>query len=405
MGKITGKNILLGVSGGIAAYKAAEMVRLLRKQGANIRVVMTHAATDFVGPLTFQALSGNAVHLDLLDSEQEAAMGHISLSRWADRILVTPATADFIAKIRIGIADDLLSTLCLAANAPIMLAPAMNQAMWRNPANQDNIETLKQRGIILLGPNEGEQACGETGFGRMLEPEDICAALQNTFLARILEGLSVLISAGPTREAIDPVRYISNRSSGKMGYSLAEAALEVGARITLVSGPVALSVPSVDEVVQVESAQEMFKAVTDRAESHDIYIGAAAVADYSPINSLSKKLKKQENETILTLKKTPDILAAVAALKDKPYVVGFAAETHDLEQFAKAKLKNKGLDMIAANWVGQREGGFEDDRNALTVFWHRGTHRLEMAPKKILAQRLLELIAKRYDEQSSAKNT
>ncbi len=405
MGKLTGRNILLGVSGGIAAYKAAELVRLLRKQGANIRVVMTHAATQFVGPLTFQALSGNAVYTDLLDSEQEAAMGHINLARWADRILVTPATADFIAKIRIGIADDLLSTLCLAANAPIMLAPAMNQAMWHNPANQDNIETLEQRGITLLGPDEGMQACGETGFGRMQEPEEICVVLQNTFSPQILEGCSVLISAGPTREAIDPVRYISNRSSGKMGFALVDAALEAGARVTLVSGPVALDLPMADEVVQVECAQDMFEAVLERARSHDIYIGAAAVADYSPANFLSKKLKKQEDETVLTLKKTPDILTAVASLEDKPFVVGFAAETHDLEQFAKAKLKNKGLDVIAANWVGQREGGFEDDRNALTVFWNGGTHRLEMASKQILAKRLLELIVERYHEQSSTKNS
>lgn len=405
MGKLTGRNIVLGVCGGIAAYKAAELIRLLRKQGASIQVVMTRVATDFVGSLTFQALSGNAVHLDLLDSNQEAAMGHISLARWADRILVTPATADFIAKIRIGIADDLLSTLCLAANTPIMLAPAMNQAMWYNPATHDNIEILKRRGITLLGPDEGEQACGETGFGRMLEPEAICTALQNTFSPQILEGISVLISAGPTREAIDPVRYISNRSSGKMGYALVDAALEAGARVTLVSGPVALGIPSADEVVQVENAQEMFEAVLDRAKSHDIYIGTAAVADYTPINILSKKLKKQENEAVLLLKKTPDILATVAAQKNKPFVVGFAAETYDLEHFAKTKLKNKGLDMIAANWVGQREGGFEDDRNALTVFWNGGAHRLEMVQKKTLAKQLLELISEHYHEQSSAKNT
>lgn len=398
------KNILLGVTGGIAAYKAAELVRVLTKQKSNVRVAMTRAATDFVAPLTFQALSGNPVHLDLLDPEQELAMGHINLARWADCILIAPATANFIAKICCGMADDLLSTLCLASEVPTVIAPAMNQAMWHNCATKDNINLLKKRGVTLIGPDEGPQACGETGFGRMLEPQFISEELCKIFSPRNLEGISVLISAGPTREAIDPVRYISNRSSGKMGYALAQAALEAGAKVTLVSGPVALSVPSVDELVQVESAREMFEAVLKLAGSCDIYIGAAAVADYTPIDILPEKIKKQEHKSVLTLQKTDDIIASVATLENRPFVVGFAAETQNLEEYARAKLQQKSLDMIAANWVGQREGGFESERNALTVYWKPGQHELEMAPKQVLAQQLLELITKHFYEKGSTEN-
>lgn len=404
-GKLVNRNILLGVTGGIAAYKSAELVRLLRKAEVDVRVVMTQAATTFVAPLTFQALSGHAVHLDLLDPEQEAAMGHINLARWADRVLVAPATADFIAKIRMGLADDLLSTVCLATNTPIILAPAMNQAMWNNAATQDNIEVLKQRGITILGPEAGAQACGETGFGRMMEPDVICADLCQAISQGILQGLSVLVSAGPTREAIDPVRYISNRSSGKMGYALAVAASNAGARVTLVTGPVALAVPPVEKVVQVETAREMFEAVLRYAGSHDIYIGTAAVADYAPADVLLQKLKKQKNETILPLKRTADILTAVTNLQDRPFVVGFAAETENLEDSAKAKLEQKSLDMIAANWVGQGKGGFESACNALTVFWKTGKQQLEMAPKRTLAEQLLGLIAERYHEKSSTESS
>lgn len=404
MGNLTDKNILVGVTGGVAVYKAAELVRLLLKEGANVRVVMTAAASEFVAPMTFQALSGKPVHSDLLDPTQEAAMGHISLARWAQRIVIAPATANFIAKLRIGIADDLLSTVCLATCAPMMLAPAMNQAMWRNPSTQDNISLLTQRGMTILGPDEGTQACGETGFGRLMEPEYISASIERSFSEGPLEGVSVLINAGPTREIIDPVRYISNRSSGKMGYALAEAASRAGATVTLVSGPVAIDAPSVDHYVSVETAREMFDAVLSRAPSHDIFIGCAAVSDYAPVNVSASKLKKSEEEIVLRLRTTTDILSTVASLENKPFVVGFAAETDNLEENAKAKLKAKNLDMIAANRVGSPEGGFESDRNSLTVFSAIGRSHLPMANKPLLAKQLLMLIADRFHETSSAKN-
>jgi len=401
---LTGKHIVLGVTGGIAAYKAAELTRLLRSAGASVRVAMTHAATAFVSPLTFQALSANPVHTELLDPGEESAMGHISLARWADLVLIAPATADFIAKLRIGLGDDLLSTVCLATRAPIAVAPAMNQAMWDNPATQENVRCLSDRGVRILGPAAGDQACGEVGMGRLLEPQRICDELESLFGTGILAGLSVLISAGPTREAIDPVRYISNRSSGKMGYVLAEAAAQAGAKVSLVTGPTALTIPRVHDLSKVESAAEMYRCILDKVPSADIYIGAAAVADYSPETAANRKIKKNESEMVLTLRKTQDILSAVSASATRPFTVGFAAETDRLEDYARQKLAAKALDMVAANWVGRDEGGFENDDNALFVCWHGGQTYLPLAPKKAIAEQLIKLIAERYHAQNSAKN-
>ncbi|WP_434110353.1 bifunctional phosphopantothenoylcysteine decarboxylase/phosphopantothenate--cysteine ligase CoaBC [Methylocaldum sp. GT1TLB] len=402
---LTGKNIVLGVTGGIAAYKAAELTRLLRNVGASVRVVMTHAATAFVSPLTFQALSGNPVHTELLDTGEESAMGHISLARWADLVLIAPATADFIAKLRIGLGDDLLSTVCLATRAPIAVAPAMNQAMWDNPATQENVRRLSDRGVRILGPAEGDQACGEVGMGRLLEPQRILEELESFFGGGVLAGLSVLISAGPTREPIDPVRYISNRSSGKMGYALAEAAGRAGAKVSLVTGPTALMPPNVHAVSWVESAADMYRCVMDKVPSADIYIGAAAVADYSPETAANQKIKKNQSEMVLTLRKTQDILSAVSASAKRPFTVGFAAETDKLEDYARQKLTAKSLDMVAANWVGRDEGGFETDDNALFVCWNGGHIYLPLAPKKTIAEQLIRLIAERYHAQNSVKDS
>ncbi|NOT11742.1 MAG: bifunctional phosphopantothenoylcysteine decarboxylase/phosphopantothenate--cysteine ligase CoaBC [Methylococcaceae bacterium] len=394
LGATINKHILLAVSGGIAAYKSAELVRLLRKQRAEVRVVMTHAAIQFVAPLTFQSLSGNPVHSELLDSAQENAMGHINLARWADVLLVAPATANCIAKFSQGLADDLLSTLYLAATCPVYIAPAMNQAMWNKAVTQENITKLISHGVKVIGPGKGDQACGENGLGRMAEPSEICDILCATDPDRLsLAGNKVLISAGPTREPLDPVRYITNRSSGKMGYALAHAALKAGAQVTLVSGPVSLSAPLGAKVIRVETAAEMHAAVMENIAGHAVYIGAAAVADYSPLVMQHEKIKKSADLTTLTLTKTKDILAAVASLDKRPYTVGFAAETHELELYAKNKLSQKNLDMIAANWVGHDEGGFDSEQNALQVFWKTGQKTLEMANKNQIAMQLIDLIA------------
>ncbi|MDD5034655.1 MAG: bifunctional phosphopantothenoylcysteine decarboxylase/phosphopantothenate--cysteine ligase CoaBC [Methylococcaceae bacterium] len=404
MGLLAEKRVLLGITGGIAAYKAAELTRLLRASEAQVRVVMTRAATAFVAPLTFQALSGHPVHLDLLDATEESAMGHIALARWADLILIAPASADFMAKLRAGLADDLLSALCLAAETPIALAPAMNRAMWANPATCDNVRCLKSRGFRVFGPAEGEQACGESGVGRLLEPSDILRSAETLFALGGLTGHSVLISAGPTREAIDPVRYIGNRSSGKMGYALARSALAAGARVTLVSGPVSLQAPQGVKLVRVESAAQMYEAVVGLASSHDIYIGAAAVADYSPAKRAERKIKKRDEAISIELTRTRDILAAVAQLSNPPFTVGFAAETDHLEDYAKAKLADKKLDMVAANRVGKPEGGFDSEDNALHVFWRDGEGYLPMAPKSLIATQLIELITEHYAAKNSAQN-
>lgn len=404
MSALTGRKILLGVTGGIAAYKAAELVRLLRSAGAEVRVVMTRAATAFVTPLTFQALSGHPVHLELLDSDAESAMGHIHLARWADHILIAPASADVIARLRLGVADDLLTTVCLAATSPLLLAPAMNQAMWQHAATQENIVVLKSRGVTLLGPAEGVQACGERGPGRLLEPTAIVDALVAQRVGGVLAGIRVLISAGPTREPIDPVRYLTNRSSGKMGYALAESALALGAEVTLVSGPTALVPPTGVEMVPVETAANMYGAVLARAGQADIYIGTAAVADYAP-EAAPHKIKKDAASMALNLLKTRDILSAVSGLSEsRPFTVGFAAETQNLEGYARGKLVDKSLDMVAANQVGAGLG-FEVDDNALYVCWPGGETRLPSAPKSILAHQLLTLIADRYHAQDPAENS
>ena len=394
------KRVVLGVTGGIAAYKSADLVRRLRERECEVRVVMTPAGREFVTPLTMQALSGNSVRTDLLDESAEAAMGHIELARWADVVLVAPASADFMARLVHGLADDLLSTLCLATAAPIVLAPAMNRQMWAASATQANRRTLLERGVILLGPGEGSQACGEVGPGRMLDPVDIADGLRALWgrapVGGRLAGLQVLVTAGPTREALDPVRYISNRSSGKMGYAVARAAAEAGARVELVSGPTALAPPPGVMVVPVNSAAEMFEAVSDRVPHCDIFIAAAAVADYRPESAAAAKIKKRAERLDLSLVRTPDILGTVAALPQPPFSVGFAAETDELERNALEKLQRKGLDMIAANRVGLAGSGFDSDENALTVYWEEGRRELPRAAKTELARALVELVAERY---------
>lgn len=371
-------------------------MRLLRKRGAEVRVVMTASAQQFITPLTLQALSGQPVHTDLLDAGQEQAMSHIHLARWADTLVIAPATANMLAKLAHGLADDLLSTLYLAAECPVLVAPAMNQAMWHKAVTQENIERLKRHGVQLIGPEAGEQACGEQGLGRMAEPEAICERLLSSGKPGLLQGVKLLISAGPTREPLDPVRFISNRSSGKMGYALAQAALNAGADVTLVSGPVNLSAPAVAKTINVETAEQMYQAVMANAAQADIYIGAAAVADYRPLTVQDSKIKKQHDTGIIELQKNPDIVAAVASLQPKPFTVGFAAETDDLEAYATNKLRSKNLDMIAANWVGREEGGFDSDRNALQVYWPGGGQTLAMSDKQQLAEQLLGLIAERF---------
>lgn len=405
MKSLTNKRILLGITGGIAAYKGADLTRRLREAGADVRVVMTRAATEFITPLTLQALSGHEVRLDIFDPHAEAAMGHIELARWADAVLVAPASADFMARLAHGRADDLLSTLCLATAAPIALAPAMNRQMWLNQATQANREILEQRGIRLFGPAEGAQACGETGPGRMLEPVDIVPLVAALFEVGLLSGLRVLVSAGPTREALDPVRYISNRSSGKMGYALAEAAAEAGAQVTLVSGPVALAAPRRVERADVTSAKEMHEAVLARAPQHDIFISAAAVADYHAAESAPRKMKKTKENLALALVRNPDILEDVAALPQAPFTVGFAAETENLELNAQAKRAAKKLDMIAANWVNQPGLGFDSDENELKLFWEGGGRLLPRASKARLARELIAIIAEKYHAKHTTQNS
>jgi phosphopantothenoylcysteine decarboxylase/phosphopantothenate--cysteine ligase len=390
----SGKKILLGVSGGIAAYKAAELVRLLVTEGAIVQVVMTEAATQFITPLTLEALSGSKVHRQLFDPLEESAMSHIDLARWADLILIAPASADLLARLRGGHADDLLTTLCLATNAPLWVAPAMNRVMWEHPATKENIDTLKSRGVHLLGPDQGIQACGESGPGRLLEPGLILQELEQSFGGGPWAGLRLLISAGPTREPIDPVRYLSNRSSGKMGYALAQAAQQQGAFVTLISGPTALSPPKVDQFIEVETAKDMLEAVLHYASSADMFIGSAAVADYAPIIA-PQKIKKETSTLTLELYKTVDIIGQVSALDDRPFTVGFAAETENLEAHAQLKLKHKALDLIAANQVGDHQG-FEVDDNELMVFWEGGQRFLPRAQKTQLAAELLTLILERY---------
>jgi len=398
MNWLSGKHILLGVTGGIAAYKSAELVRLLRGQGAEVRVVMTTAACSFITPLTLQALSGNPVLSELLDAGAEAAMGHIELARWADALLVAPATADFIARTVHGRADDLLAAVCLVCEAPLALAPAMNRAMWEHPATRANIETLQGRGVHIFGPAVGEQACGETGPGRMLEPAQLVAELSGLFCSGRLAGRRVLVTAGPTREAIDPVRYISNRSSGRMGFAVAAAAAEAGADVILVSGPVSLGTPPQVRRIDVESAAQMQQAVLEHVAGCDIFISVAAVADYRPRTVAEQKLKKSDASMTLELQRNPDILASVAALPAAPFTVGFAAETEKLAEHAQQKLHAKRVDMIAANAVGNG-AGFDSEDNALQLFWDGGGQALPRCSKMRLARQLVTVIADRFATQ------
>lgn len=393
------KNVLLGIGGGIAAYKSADLVRRLKERGFDVRVVMSQSAMEFITPLTLQALSGHPVASSLLDPAAEAAMGHIELARWADLVIIAPATANLLARINAGMADELITTTCLATEAPIALCPAMNQQMYRNAATQANLASLQGRGYTLWGPASGSQACGEVGPGRMLEPLEI-AELATDFFAtkdvssQPLAGQSVLITAGPTREAIDPVRYISNHSSGKMGFALAKAAAEMGAAVTLVAGPVNLATPDGVTRINVESAQNMLDTVMDNVDKKDIFIGCAAVADYRVSDIADCKIKKSAEEMQLALVRNPDILATVASLATRPFVVGFAAETHDVEAYARDKLKRKNLNMIAANDVSVAGLGFNADANALRVFWPQGSQDLPATDKLTLARQLLSLIVK-----------
>jgi phosphopantothenoylcysteine decarboxylase/phosphopantothenate--cysteine ligase len=396
---LRGRHVVLGVCGGIAAYKAAEVARLLTGEGAEVQVVTTRAAREFVGDLTWQALTGRAPRHELFDPVHEAAMGHIELARWADLVVVAPATADVLARLAAGLADDLLTTLCLATGAPLVLAPAMNQAMWRHPATVDNVARLQARGALVAGPAEGAQACGDVGPGRMLEPSQILDALRPP--ARRLAGRSVLITAGPTREAIDPVRFIGNRSSGKMGFAVAAAAAADGASVTLVAGPVTLDTPPGVARIDVESAEQMHAAVMAEVDRHDIFVACAAVADFRPDAAPPQKIKKDgQGSMTLRLLRTPDILADVAARTKRPFCVGFAAETQDVEAHAERKRVAKGLDMVVANEVGPSLA-FDRDDNALTVLWSGGRQDLPRQPKPRLAARLIELIADRYDAQTA----
>lgn len=390
------RQILLVVTGGIAAYKAPDLVRRLRDAGATVRVAMTRAATEFVRPLTFQAVSGAPVHVDLLDPAAEAAMGHIELARWADLVVVAPASADFLARLAHGLADDLPTTLCLATAAPLLVAPAMNRLMWANAATQANLEILRARGVHFVGPDEGGQACGETGAGRMSEPLAIVEAAARLQANEALSGLRVLMTAGPTQEPIDPVRFITNRSSGKMGYALAAAAREAGARVTLVTGPTKLAPPGGCEVVPVTTAQDMLEAVLARVADCDVFIATAAVADYTVASPAAQKMKKEGEALTLTLAPTTDILRTVAARPGAPFTVGFAAETERLAEYARGKLASKSLNMIAANLVGRAGTGFESDDNELSVFWNGGEKQLGKASKQALARELVAIIAERY---------
>ena len=400
MSSLNNKRVILIVTGGIAAYKALELVRRLRDEGAAVKVVMTAAAERFVGRLSFQALSSEPVHTDLLDVTAEAAMGHIELARWADIVVVAPATADFMARLRHGLADDLASTLCLATVAPILLAPAMNQQMWQNAATVDNAAALQARGIVFVGPDAGAQACGETGPGRMATPADIVVATEAAFSAGTLTGRRVLVTAGPTHEAIDPVRYIANKSSGKMGYAIAEAAAEAGAEVMLVSGPTKLTPPARVLRTAVVSADEMYETVMAAVDDVDIFVACAAVADYRVDAPAQQKRKKNEHSLNLTLMPTRDILQSVTARPTPPFAVGFATETENLLPNARSKLERKSLDMIAANHVGIEGLGFDSNDNELYVLWQGGEQHLAKASKGVIARQLIALVAQCYRSRS-----
>lgn len=409
MQRLNNKRILVGITGGIAAYKTAELVRHLRKLGAEVRVTMTHAACEFITPLTFQALSGNPVHTDLLDPKAEAGMSHIELARWADVILVAPTTADFMARIANGHADDLLTTLCLATSTPLCLAPAMNQGMWNNSATRNNRQILENRGVRLLGPADGLQACGDIGPGRMLEPMTLIEHIVGMFKHEALTGCRVVITAGPTHEAIDPVRYIANRSSGKMGFALAKAAIEAGADVTLISGPVNCETPDRVTRIDVVSARDMHRAVHNVVNECDIFISSAAIADYRPNSEANSKIKKDpeavDEKLQLTLVRNPDIIASVSALKQKPFVMGFAAETCNVIHYATDKLHRKQLDLIVANDVSDSRIGFNGDNNAVTVIGSNVEYTLPRTSKQQIARQLLDILAQRFHDQSKNNST
>lgn len=401
MAELKNKRILVIVAGGIAAYKSLELVRRLRDRNAEVRVVMTDAAQQFVGALSFQALSGQPVSMDLLDPAAEAAMGHIELARWADAVVIAPATADILARVCGGLANDLATTICLATSAPLLVAPAMNQQMWQNAATQHNIATLLQRGITTIGPDAGAQACGEIGPGRMAEPDSIVHAINRLFIQPTLSGVRILITAGPTQEAIDPVRFISNRSTGKMGFAIAQAAVDAGADVQVVHGPVAIALPSGAGAHSVTSAEQMYQAVMRHIDGVDIFIACAAVADYSIEDPSEHKRKKSGQTLNLTLTPTRDILRSVTQRPSPPFAVGFAAETENLLDNARSKLEKKSLDMVAANVVGVKGLGFESNDNELHVLWNSGQKLLTKAPKEIIASQLVSLIAKCFGQRSS----
>ena len=393
MGSLSNKRVLLGVTGGIAAYKSAELIRCLQGEGAEVRVVMTPAAREFITPLTLQALSGNPVSLELLDTAAEAAMGHIELARWADLILVAPASADFIARLCHGEGNDLLSTVCLASHSPIAVAPAMNKHMWENAATQKNLQQLQGQAVHIFGPAAGYQACGDIGEGRMEDPATLCTMTSAIFATGLLSGKKVVITAGPTREALDPVRYISNHSSGKMGYALARAAAEAGASTVLISGPVQLAPPERMKTIAVESAADMLAAALDEVEGADIFIAAAAVADYRPADVAVQKIKKNDDDMHIQLVKNPDIVATVAALPRRPLTVGFAAETENLELYATRKLQKKNLDLVIANDVSDSTIGFNSEDNRVLLVQPGTSQALPTMNKSLLANKLIEHIA------------
>ncbi|MDO6445308.1 bifunctional phosphopantothenoylcysteine decarboxylase/phosphopantothenate--cysteine ligase CoaBC [Colwellia sp. 1_MG-2023] len=397
---LQGKKIVLGITGGIAAYKMPELVRRLIDQGAEVRVVMTESAKAFITPLTLQAVSGNSVSDTLLDTEAERAMGHIALAKWADLLLIAPASANSIANITHGLANDLLGTIVLATNATIAIAPAMNQQMWHAEITQENIQKLKNRGMHIWGPGQGEQACGDVGFGRLLEVPELVDQVCGLYQEKKLLNQHWVITAGPTREAIDPVRYISNHSSGKMGYSIAQAALNAGAKVTLISGPVNLSTPETVELIKVTSAEQMHQEAIKQAKNADVFVACAAVADYRVAEIAEQKIKKtaDNHHLQINLVKNPDIVADVAALADKPFTVGFAAETQDVEHYALDKLKRKNLDLIAANNVALSGQGFNSDNNALTVFSATSQHDISLMSKSDVAKKLVDIIAEQLDE-------
>ena len=402
MQRLSNKQIILGVTGGIAAYKSAELVRLLKGAGADVHVVMTQGGQEFITPLTMQALSGNPVHTTLLDPNAEAGMGHIELARWADLILIAPASADFIARLAQGLGDDLLTTLCLATNAPIAVAPAMNQAMWTDNNTQRNVKSLQSNNVVVMGPAHGEQACGDVGPGRMLEPAELTRLTANQFEYSSLTGQHVVITAGPTREPIDPVRYITNHSSGKMGYALAEAAIEAGAKVTLISGPVNLNTPARVTRINVSTAQEMYEAAIETAAQCDIFIASAAVADYTPVAVADQKIKQHTDSMTIELRPTIDIVASVAALEPKPFTVGFAAETQNIIGYAQSKLNKKKLNMIIANDVSVAGIGFNSDDNAATLIWPKGQLEIPKVSKRQLARTIIESISQQCSKDQHA---